>query len=96
MAARRARRRPQRRGALPEEGTRGEEGRRGGAHLIARVGERRAGDGDGVEGVGDGDGVDGGRRRRSGRRRRGSGAATATSVWLRATARCGRGFARAC
>jgi hypothetical protein len=51
-------------------------------------------DGDGV----DGDGVSGGRRRRSGwrRRRRGSGAATAMSVWLRATARCGRGFARAC
>jgi serine/threonine protein kinase len=40
-AARRARRRPQRRGALLEEGTRGEEGRRG-AHLIAGVGERRA------------------------------------------------------
>jgi hypothetical protein len=29
-------------GALPEEGTRGEEGKRGGAHLVADVGERRA------------------------------------------------------
>jgi hypothetical protein len=42
MEARRARRRPQRREALPEEGTSGEEGRRGGAHLVAGVRERRA------------------------------------------------------
>jgi hypothetical protein len=41
MEARRVRRQPQRRGALPEEGTRGEEGRRGRAHLAAGVGERR-------------------------------------------------------